>query len=551
MLITNQEMLKGYRTGTRLWQGIPSIERTKNGRFFYAFYAGGTKEEIGNYVLLYACREGETCDIPVAVTYREGSRCFDPCLWIDPLGRLWFIWSMMPEDAVYASLCERPDEEALSFSKPFRIAEGVMMNKPTVLSTGEWLFPITSWHPSMRFYYAGKNLTLCGAFAYKTVDNGKTFTCLGGADIPRRSFDEHMLLEQEDGRLSMFIRTHYGIGLSESYDRGAHWCEGRDSRLGGPSSRFHIRRLPSGRILLINHYQYQGRNNLTALLSEDDGKTYPHTLLLDERASVSYPDVATDEEGNLYVIYDRERGGFLSSLDEVYSQAREVLVARVTEADILAGKLVSPTSYLSRVISKLGKYEKEQENPFGEYHRYSNDELATRLLLAHKGEAVVQAVFDAYPPNCVNRHHLNGESIDRAIAALAAGGYTDHALLCSLIDEMRRAYETGSEWQPVVERTKQLISQHLAEPITLSWLAGEIGISMHYLCHLFKKATGTTIVSYMQACRMSHAKQLLLTGEERISEIAARCGFDGASYFTEVFTAAEGISPSEYRRLHK
>ena len=136
MLITNQEMLKGYRTGTRLWQGIPSIERTKNGRFFYAFYAGGTKEEIGNYVLLYACREGETCDIPVAVTYREGSRCFDPCLWIDPLGRLWFIWSMMPEDAVYASLCERPDDEVLSFGEPFRIAEGVMMNKPTVLSTG-------------------------------------------------------------------------------------------------------------------------------------------------------------------------------------------------------------------------------------------------------------------------------------------------------------------------------------------------------------------------------------------------------------------------------
>ena len=52
MLITNREALQEYRAGNRLWQGIPSIERTKNGRFFYTFYAGGNKEEIGNYVLL-------------------------------------------------------------------------------------------------------------------------------------------------------------------------------------------------------------------------------------------------------------------------------------------------------------------------------------------------------------------------------------------------------------------------------------------------------------------------------------------------------------------
>ena len=359
MLITDPKILRQYHAGIRVWQGIPGIERTPGGRMLYTFYSGGTKELIGNYALLYACREGEACELPVAVAYKEGSRCFDPCLWIDPLGRLWFIWSVMPEDEVWAAICDQPDADELVFGEPFYIADGVMMNKPTVLSTGEWLFPITFWHPSVKmpFSNGGKQT---GAFVYQTVDGGKTFTRLGGADIPQRSYDEHMILEHRDGSLSMFIRTLYGIGLARSFDRGVSWSEGEDSGLGGPSSRFHIRRLASGRVLLINHVDFSGRNNLTALLSEDDGVTYPYRLLLDGRAAVTYPDVSEDVDGTLYVIYDRQRGAFLKSLEQVYTQAREILVAKITEADIIAGHLTTESSYLARVISKLGAYEGEE-----------------------------------------------------------------------------------------------------------------------------------------------------------------------------------------------
>jgi thiamine biosynthesis lipoprotein len=58
------------------------------------------------------------------------------------------------------------------------------------------------------------------AFAYKSDDQGKSFVKLGGADIERRSFDEHMILELKSGRLAMFVRTEYGIGVSYSSDGG-------------------------------------------------------------------------------------------------------------------------------------------------------------------------------------------------------------------------------------------------------------------------------------------------------------------------------------------
>ena len=66
-------------------------------------------------------------------------------------------------------------------------------------------------------------------------------------------FDEHILLEQRDGVWRILVRTHYGIGQAFSDDCGRTWRDIGDSRLGGPDSRFALRRLKSGKLLLINH----------------------------------------------------------------------------------------------------------------------------------------------------------------------------------------------------------------------------------------------------------------------------------------------------------
>ena len=102
-------------------------------------------------------------------------------------------------------------------------------------------------------------------------------------------------------------------------------------------------------MLLINHYNYKGRNNLTALLSEDDGKTFPYSLLLDERNKVSYPDCAEGKDGFLYIVYDRERG---SKNQREEKSAKEILLAKIKEEDILCGRL-SEKSKLKIIVSKL------------------------------------------------------------------------------------------------------------------------------------------------------------------------------------------------------
>lgn len=361
MLITDKQELKAYGSTRRLWQGIPGIEVTPEGRRFVTFYSGGSREEIGNYVLLLCAEAGDVFGEPCAVVVpAEGHRCFDSCLWIDPAGRLWLFWADVPDFVLRAVRCDEPDAPVLRWSEEITIGWGVMMNKPTVLSTGEWLLPLTLWGEHVNGGPTPQHVAPHrheGTAVWHSTDNGEHFSLLGTADVPQRWFDEHMLLEKADGSLEMYVRASCGICKSVSTDGGRSWSTGTDSGLGGPNSRFFIRRLHSGRILLINHHEFTGRNNLTAFLSEDDGVTWPYRLLLDERADVSYPDAVQTPDGAIHIVYDRERGSFKTCVEDALASAREILIARITEEDILAGQLVSPGSRLKEIASKLTVYE--------------------------------------------------------------------------------------------------------------------------------------------------------------------------------------------------
>ena len=558
MFITDKDSIKKFDEKYRLWQGIPSIEVTKGGRMFLTYYSGGTKEEIGNFCILAKSDDGEHFE-DIAITYLDEYRCYDPCLWIDPLDRLWFTWGVAPDHAVWASVCCDPDADVLTWSEPKIIGNEVMMNKPTVLSTGEWLFPIAVCDLAQNAGGAngvadasGKQSTQSDrlAFVYKSVDNGESFERLGGSNLPQRSYDEQMVLEKQDGSLAMYVRTKYGIGVSYSYDRGKTWTRGGDSGLRGPCSRFHIKRLNSGRVLLINHFNFVGRSHLTALLSEDDGNTWPYKLLLDERSNVSYPDATENDDGYIYITYDRERGAFLDSLEKVYSSAREILVAKITEEDIIAGNVVSESGYLKKIACKLGKYELEDSNPYKEISKLSDTELAD-MLIDRDADSVSSFLFDHYKINCINLHNIDNKRLDALIDGIRDNCTDKKSAILEMIKLIRGVKIENTKSTPIVYRAKTLIENSIAEDLTVAEIAYKINISVHYLCHVFKAETGITPTDYRNSVKLTMAKKLLLSTDKKISDIALECGFGSASYFSKIFSKNEGITPLEYRKLNK
>ena len=100
-----------------------------------------------------------------------------------------------------------------------------------------------------------------------------------------------------------------------------------------------------GHLLKINERTHIEKHDGGTAYTEDDGKTWPYTLLLDERNEVSYPDAKEADNGYIYVTYDWER-----------VTQREILMACFTEDDILCGKLLSPKGQLRTMVNKaLGK----------------------------------------------------------------------------------------------------------------------------------------------------------------------------------------------------
>lgn len=92
------------------------------------------------------------------------------------------------------------------------------------------------------------------------------------------------------------------------------------------------------------------------------------------------------------------------------------------------------------------------------------------------------------------------------------------------------------------------VNAHFREALSLAELAEAAGYSESHFCHRFKEVTGYTPFAYLNRIRVIKASEELLTTEDKITEIAGRCGFDNISYFNRVFRREMGVSPGEYRR---
>lgn len=102
-----------------------------------------------------------------------------------------------------------------------------------------------------------------------------------------------------------------------------------------------------------------------------------------------------------------------------------------------------------------------------------------------------------------------------------------------------------------VEKTKNFLHQHFAEPIPLKSLASILATSPSSLSSLFKKQTGTSITAYVENLRMGKSRELLLMTSLSVKEIACRCGYEDQNYFSRVFKKNTKTSPKQYREIHK
>jgi hypothetical protein len=328
----------------RAFQGIPSLAVAPGGRLWANWYAGVTPgEDHNNYVVVSTSGDGGATWQEVLVVDPDAGgpvRTFDPELWLAPDGKLYVFWAQAAGHdgsvaGVWCVTTDTPDAAKPRWSRPRRLTDGIMMCKPLVLTTGEWVLPASTWRTTD---YSARMIV--------STDKGKTWMRRGACNVPvaARQFDEHMFIERRDGSLWLLVRTKYGIGESVSLDRGQTWPELTPSPILHPSARFFITRLNSGNLLLVKHGpidRQTARSHLMAFVSKDDGRTWGGGLLLDERTSVSYPDGQQTADGVIRIIYDFSR-----------TDARNILLAAFREEDVAAGQAVSGAVRLRQLVSQ-------------------------------------------------------------------------------------------------------------------------------------------------------------------------------------------------------
>ena len=352
---------------TRRHEGIPSMARDPaTGRLWAVWYGGITPCEDSNNYLMVATSDNDGDTWKEVLVYDPDGigpvRAFDPEMWVSPDGKLQITWSertvpmaetpangkwnyarlsgsddrsLASSDRLMMLTLDASKEPCAPYPAPRQIGTGVMMCKPILGPKREWFFPVSIWW------------TKGSAGLLVSEDGGRTFTRRGGATVAPeegQTFDEHSIVLMKDGSIHSWIRTNKGAKEAFSTDGGYTWSSAVAGTFANTPTRRVVTRLASGSLLLIKNGDKpdanQGRCNLTAYVSDDEGKTWKGGLLLDARPSATYPDFALASDGTIYAVWDYDRCG-----------DREILFGRFTEADVRAGRPVSPQTKIGVTVT--------------------------------------------------------------------------------------------------------------------------------------------------------------------------------------------------------
>ena len=94
------------------------------------------------------------------------------------------------------------------------------------------------------------------------------------------------------------------------------------------------------------------------------------------------------------------------------------------------------------------------------------------------------------------------------------------------------------------------IRDNLAEPLSLDQIAGHFYISKHYLCRIFKSATGFSVMEYIIYSRVLKARQLLQEGVS-VQQAGELSGFSDNSHFIRTFGHLTGLTPGKYAKEYQ
>lgn len=280
----------------------------------------------------------------------------NPCMVVDPRGKLWLIWQTIIANEWHTALCrykvssnyigdgapqwEQVDDLILKPGPEFaeivakKCDEDLAKVKdlpPDDQARAEKYFALRREHAADKYFVRMGWMTRAHPFILEekrlivplysdgfdfsimalSDDWGKTWT----ASQPLVSFGgvQPSIARKKDGTLVTLMRDNgpppKRLLQSESHDGGMTWGPVVDTDIPNPGGGSEVISLKNGRWLLVNNDTEKGRHRLLLSLSEDEGRTWKWNRYLefseptDDATHAAYPSIVEARDGTLHACY--------------------------------------------------------------------------------------------------------------------------------------------------------------------------------------------------------------------------------------------------------
>lgn len=124
-------------------------------------------------------------------------------------------------------------------------------------------------------------------------------------------------------------------------------------------------------------------------------------------------------------------------------------------------------------------------------------------------------------------------------------------MLSKIISVTRNQEFAGKTIERTIRKACMYFRENLNVNVNIEKLADDLNVGYSYFRQMFRKYTGISPTQYHLSLRIQRAKDLLVSTDQRINEIAIDLGFESYFYFSRVFKDKTGESPLKFRKVHK
>ena len=104
---------------------------------------------------------------------------------------------------------------------------------------------------------------------------------------------------------------------------------------------------------------------------------------------------------------------------------------------------------------------------------------------------------------------------------------------------------------PLVTKAIRLVEEYYHQGITLEEVATQLRLTPEHISAQFNRELGVNFSTFIRQYRLQKAKELLLSSDLKMYEVAGKVGYADAKYFSRIFKESEGVLPGDYRKARR